>query len=121
VPDSGRAARQAALGTSDADLTGARTPLLIVSGDEDRFVPLGVARRIAERYDAPLHVAQGHGHFLFGEPGWETHAAAILDWIDRLPAAVRGGALATRSSAEAANSAPSARIDARNSSSTTSS
>ena len=66
VPDSGRAARQAALGTSDADLTVTRTPLLVVSGDEDRFVPLGVARRIAQRYDAPLLVAQRHGHFLFG-------------------------------------------------------
>jgi len=120
VPDSGRAARQAALGTSDADLRATRTPVLVVSGDEDRFVPLGVARRIAQRYDAPLHVAQGHGHFLFGEPGWETHAAAILDWIGQLPPAVRGGALATRSSTDPANLSSSDRIGARDSSSTTS-
>jgi len=119
VPDSGRAARQAALGTSDADLSATRTPLLVVGGDEDRFVPLGVARRIAQRYDAPLHVARGHGHFLFGEPGWETHAAAILEWIDQLPPAVRGGALATRSSTDPVNHTSPGRIGAQDSSSTT--
>lgn len=118
VPDSGRAARQAAVGASDADLSTTRTPLLVVSGDEDRFVPLGVARRLAQRYDAPLHVAQGHGHFLFGEPGWEVHAAAILDWIGKLPPAVRGGALATRSTTDPANHTPSDRIGAQDSSST---
>lgn len=113
VPDSGRAARQAALGTSDADLSATRTPLLVVSGDEDRFVPLSVARRIAQRYDAPLHIARGHGHFLFGEPGWETHATAILDWIGQLPPAVRGGALATRSSTDPTNQSTIPRIDSR--------
>src|SRR4051812_5939871 len=119
VADSGRAARQAALGTSDADLSVTRTPILVVSGDEDRFVPVGVARRIAQRYEAPLHVAHGHGHFLFGEPGWETHAAAILDWIGHLPPAIRGGALSTRSSTDPANQSPIGRIDARDSSSIT--
>jgi pimeloyl-ACP methyl ester carboxylesterase len=121
VPDSGRAARQAALGTSDADLSATRTPLFLVSGDEDRFVPLGVARRIAQRYDAPLHVARGHGHFLFGERGWEAHAAAILVWIGQLPAAVRGGALATRSSTDPANLTSIPRIDQRDTNSTASS
>lgn len=118
VPDSGRATRQAALGTSDADLSATRTPLLVVSGDEDRFVPLGVARRIAQRFDAPLHVAPGHAHFLFGEPGWEAHAAAILDWIGQLPPGVRGGALATRSSTDPANLTVVTRIGAQNSSPT---
>lgn len=118
VPDSGRAARQAAFGASDADLGATRTPLLVVSGDEDRFVPLGVARRLAQRYEAPLHVAKGHGHFLFGEPGWERHAATILDWIGRLPPAVRGGALATRSTTDPANLTPGDGIGAQDSSST---
>lgn len=89
VADSGRAARQAALGFSIGPASSVRAPILVVSGDRDRFVPLGVARRLASRYDAPLHVAVGHGHFLFGEPGWETHAAVMLDWIEALPRAVR--------------------------------
>jgi pimeloyl-ACP methyl ester carboxylesterase len=96
VPDSGRAARQAALGVFDADLRTSRTPLLVVSGNEDRFVPLGVARRIAQRYDAPLHVARGHGHLLLAEPGWEESATAMLDWLDALPPALRAPAHAVR-------------------------
>jgi pimeloyl-ACP methyl ester carboxylesterase len=88
VADSGRAARQAALGV-DIPAGAARAPQLVVSGDQDRFVPLGVARRIAARYGVRLHVARGHGHFLFAEPGWEEQAAVIMDWIDELPRAVK--------------------------------
>jgi hypothetical protein len=76
-----------------------------------------VAKRIAQRYDAPLHVAHGHGHFLFGEPGWESHAAAILDWIGQLPPAARGGALNTRSSTDPANLSSVPRIGTRDASS----
>jgi non-heme chloroperoxidase len=90
VPDSGRAARQAALGVYDVPVRSIRAPLLVVGAEYDRFVPLGVARSLARRYDAPLRVARGHGHFLFAEPGWETEVGAILDWIDTLPAPVRG-------------------------------
>lgn len=89
VADSGRAARQAALGVVDIPSGAARAPQLVVSGDQDRFVPLGVARRIAARYGAPLHIARGHGHFLFAEPGWEEHAGAMLDWIGTLPRSVK--------------------------------
>ncbi len=90
VPDSGRAARQVALGVYDIPLRSLRAPLLIVGAEHDRFVPIGAARKMARRYDAPLHVARGHGHFLFAEPGWESELGAILDWIDQLPAPVRG-------------------------------
>lgn len=90
VPDSGRAARQVALGVYDIPVRTVRAPLLVVGAEHDRFVPVNVARRLARRYDAPLQVARGHGHFMFAEPGWEIQVAAILDWIDALPAPVRG-------------------------------
>ncbi len=94
VPDSGRAARQTVLGVYDVPLRTLRAPLRVVGADRDRLVPLSVARRLARRYDAPLHVARGHGHFLFAEPGWEAQVSAVLDWIDALPAPVRGPASA---------------------------
>jgi pimeloyl-ACP methyl ester carboxylesterase len=62
-----------------------RVPLLVVSGDADRFVPLGVAQKIARRYKAPMLVARGHGHFLLSEPGWENQVRVVLDWLDALP------------------------------------
>jgi pimeloyl-ACP methyl ester carboxylesterase len=94
VRDSGRAARQAALGVYAVPVRSVRAPLLVVGAEHDRFVPVSVARRLARRYNASLHVARGHGHFLFAEPGWEGEVAAILDWIDRLPAPVREPAAA---------------------------
>jgi pimeloyl-ACP methyl ester carboxylesterase len=94
VPDSGRVARQVALGVYDVPLRSVRAPLLVIGADHDRFVPLSVARRLARRFDAPLRVARGHGHFLFAEPGWETELDAVLDWIDKLPAPARGPASA---------------------------
>ena len=89
VPDSGRAARQAALGVVAVPAAAVHVPLLVVSGDHDRFVPLGVARRIARRYSAPLQVATGHGHFLFAEPGWEAQVEAMLQWVATLPSHIR--------------------------------
>jgi pimeloyl-ACP methyl ester carboxylesterase len=85
VADSGRAARQAAIGVYTVPKRSMRVPLLVVSGDEDRFIPLGVAEKIARRYDAPLLVARGHGHFLLAEPGWEKQVRVILEWLDALP------------------------------------
>jgi pimeloyl-ACP methyl ester carboxylesterase len=92
VPDSGCAARQAALGVIDVPARDIRVPMLVVGGDADRFIPIGVTRRVAQRYGAPLHVARGHGHFLLAEPGWEEHATAVIDWIDALPPSIRGPA-----------------------------
>ena len=86
VADSGRAARQAALGKYAVPKRSVRVPLLVVSGEDDRFIPLEVARKIARRYDAPLLVARGHGHFLLSEPGWEEQVRVVLDWLDALPA-----------------------------------
>jgi pimeloyl-ACP methyl ester carboxylesterase len=82
IADSGRAARDAALGVHAVPAGSIDVPMLFVSGDQDRFIPLGVTTRVAKRFGAPLHVARGHAHFLFGEPGWEPHADAILDWMD---------------------------------------
>jgi pimeloyl-ACP methyl ester carboxylesterase len=94
VADSGRAARQAALGTSSVAKRSVRVPVLVVSGEDDRFVPLEVARKIARRYDAPLLVARGHGHFLLAEPGWEDQVRVVIDWLDALPHPSEPGASA---------------------------
>ncbi|MDB4898280.1 MAG: putative Alpha/beta hydrolase fold [Gemmatimonadetes bacterium] len=96
VSDSGRAARQAAFGAFAVPSRGLRTPLLVVAAEHDRFIPAGVAARVAHRYGAPLHLARGHGHFLFGEPGWEAHLSAMIDWMDAIPRAVRDAEGTTR-------------------------
>lgn len=89
VADSGRAARELALGVVELPPRKIRAPLLVVGAEHDRFIPVGVARRIAAHYHAPFHVATGHGHFLLSEPGWEREAGVVLDWIDALPRSIR--------------------------------
>ena len=95
VRDSGRASREIALGTYDIPPGAIRIPLLVMAADDDRFIPPGVSRRMAERYRAPFRMAEGHGHFLFSEPGWEAQAAVMLDWIDALPRTVGEAGVAT--------------------------
>ena len=85
VPDSGRVAREIAVGRFAVRPKDVRVPLLVIGSDDDRFVPPRVAERLAQRYHAPIYMAGSHGHFLFGEPGWERHAKVMLDWMDRLP------------------------------------
>ena len=89
VPDSGRAARQIALGIYRVPPRAIRAPMLVVGAEHDRFIPVGVARRIAAHYRSPFHVAPGHGHFMLAEPGWEREATFILNWIDALPRPIR--------------------------------
>jgi Lysophospholipase len=89
VPDSGRAAREIALGAFKVSASAVGIPMLVVGAEHDHFIPVGVSRRIASKYQAAFHVAQGHGHFLFAEPGWESEVGVILDWIDALPRSIR--------------------------------
>ena len=89
VPDSGRAAREIAVGQFKVPPQAVRVPMLVVGSELDRFIPVDVSRRIAARYDATFHVAAGHGHFLFAESGWQRDAGVVLDWIDALPRSIR--------------------------------
>jgi pimeloyl-ACP methyl ester carboxylesterase len=86
VPDSGRAGREMSFGAVRVDADRLREnvrKVLVVTSDDDRFVPQRVAQRIAQRYRAPLYVARGHGHLLQREPGWREPAEFIAGWLDR--------------------------------------
>ncbi len=111
VADSGRAAREMAIGTHDVPREAIHIPLLVVGSDDDRFIPPGVSRRVAQRYRARFHLAEGHGHFLFSEPGWEAQAAFMLDWIDSLPGTIRGAGVDASISPLRENLSPAPRVD----------
>jgi pimeloyl-ACP methyl ester carboxylesterase len=80
-PDSGRAARDIVLGALAVDARRVRCPMLVLAGDDDRFVPLRVVRRIAAKYGAPLRVMPGRAHLMMQEPGWEEPAREIERWL----------------------------------------
>ncbi len=89
TPDSGRAARQAALGIYRIPPRAVRAPLLVVAGDNDRFIPSRIAGKVARKYGGQLRIAPKRGHYFFGEPGWETEVSVMLNWIDGLPRVIR--------------------------------
>ena len=80
-PDSGRAGREIMVGAVAVDARRVRCPILVVTGDDDRFIPVGVARQVAAKYGAPLCVLRGRGHLMMQEPGWEAAAGEIERWL----------------------------------------
>jgi pimeloyl-ACP methyl ester carboxylesterase len=86
VADSGRAGREMSFGSVAVNANRVREnecPVLVVTSDDDRFVPAHIAQRVAERYHAPVFMSRGHGHLMLYEPGWNEGAAFIADWIRR--------------------------------------
>jgi pimeloyl-ACP methyl ester carboxylesterase len=93
VPDSGRAARQMTVFGVPVDRTRVNVPVLVVAGDEDRFIPYSRAERVAKRYAAPLRKAIGRGHMLIIEPGYEEICDWIAEWVrTTVPRPARRGA-----------------------------
>jgi pimeloyl-ACP methyl ester carboxylesterase len=83
VPESGRAARELALGSVQVDAERVRCPTLVVGAERDAITPAGVQRKIAAKYGATYQEAAGHAHMLMIEDGWERPFKAILAWLDR--------------------------------------
>ena len=84
VPESGRAARQMALGGIKVDPEGIRCPTLVVGAEDDRITPAVVQRKIAARYSSRYLEAPGHAHMLMLEDGWELVFKEILNWLDEV-------------------------------------
>ncbi|MCX7816908.1 MAG: alpha/beta hydrolase [Syntrophales bacterium] len=61
-------------------------PALTIVGSEDRLTPPALVRKIHERYrNVSTYIEfPHHSHMLIAEPGWETVAAAIVNWIESL-------------------------------------
>jgi pimeloyl-ACP methyl ester carboxylesterase len=81
VPDSGRAALQMSVLGVRVDRERVKVPVLVIAGDEDLFIPLSRGRRVAARYAAPIRVAEGRGHMLILEPGYEELCEWIAEWV----------------------------------------
>ena len=84
VPESGRAAREMALGGVAVDPAGIRCPTLVVGAEHDRITPAPVERKIAARYGSEYIEAAGHAHMLMLEEGWERPFGEVLTWLARV-------------------------------------
>lgn len=61
-------------------------PVLVLSGAEDRAVPSFTGRELARRYGerGTYQEVDGHAHFMFIEPGWESVADRCADWMSQV-------------------------------------
>jgi pimeloyl-ACP methyl ester carboxylesterase len=80
--ESGRAARELALGGLAVDAGAVRCPTLVVGAERDRITPAALQRRIAARYRAEYQEAVGHAHMLMLEDGWERPFKDMLAWME---------------------------------------
>lgn len=81
VPESGRAMRQLSITGVPVDASKVRCPVRAFAAERDLFVPPKTVAKIAKRYHAPLTTIPGHGHIVIQEPGWESLATSVADWI----------------------------------------
>ena len=81
VPESGRAAREMALGRIAIDPAGIRCPTLVLGTEHDRITPASVQRKIAARYGSKYLEAAGHAHLPMLETGGERLFAGVLEWL----------------------------------------
>ena len=81
VPESGRAAREMALGSIAVDPTAIRCPTLVLGAEHDRITPVSAQRKIAARYGSRYLEAAGHAHLVMLEEGWELPFAEVLGWL----------------------------------------
>jgi pimeloyl-ACP methyl ester carboxylesterase len=69
--------------TTAVDAARVRCPVLVMAGSQDKIVSAATARSIAQLYGrrAMFHLADGRGHLLPLELGWEELALVSADWM----------------------------------------
>jgi pimeloyl-ACP methyl ester carboxylesterase len=81
VPESGRAAREMALGRIAVDPGAIRCPTLVIGAEHDRITPASVQQKIAARYGSRYLAATGHAHLVMLEPGGDRVFGEVLSWL----------------------------------------
>ncbi len=86
VPESGRAMRELSITGVPVDAAKIRCPMQVFSAEHDRFVPPKIVAKIARRYRALLTTIPGRSHIVIQEPGWQSLAATVANWIEQVAA-----------------------------------
>jgi pimeloyl-ACP methyl ester carboxylesterase len=71
-----------------------RRPVLVLGGERDMVFPPHQVRRVARRWRAELEIIPGAGHAMILDHHWQSCAARILAWLQRLAAAAPTAAAA---------------------------
>jgi non-heme chloroperoxidase len=56
-------------------------PLLVLGAEHDALIPVSFVESTADYYGIQPEVFPGMGHGMMLEPGWETVAARVIEWL----------------------------------------
>jgi pimeloyl-ACP methyl ester carboxylesterase len=79
--ESGKVYRQLMLGTVKIDARKVRVPVYVAGGTEDRIISTALTRKTAHHYGVEPRLHAGRGHWIIGEPGWESLVDDVATWL----------------------------------------
>lgn len=80
-PESQHALWDMTLGVLPRPWMVARHPMLVLGAANDRLFSPSEVRRTAQAYEAPVHIEPDMAHAMMIEPGWQSVAERIRDWL----------------------------------------
>ena len=89
TPESKLLVRDATTDAAKIDFAGPHAPLLFIAGSTDNFIPASLNYANYKKYKHRDSITEyeefeGRNHYVLGQPGWEGHAAYILNWLSKL-------------------------------------
>ncbi|MBY8875855.1 lysophospholipase [Micromonospora sp. PLK6-60] len=82
-----RRAQWALLNPDEPEAAVGRPPVLVLGSPDDRVVPVSALNRAARRYESAPLLFPGLGHDMMLDARWREPVDAILDWLEKEPAA----------------------------------
>ncbi len=80
--ESGKVYRALMLGSVRVDARKVRVPVYVAGGTEDRIISTALTRKTARHYGVRPRIHERRGHWIIGEPGWETLVDDVATWLD---------------------------------------
>lgn len=56
-------------------------PALIISGTQDRIIPISAVKKTAKKYQTDFKEFKNHAHLITKEPDWEEVLKSIKNWL----------------------------------------
>jgi alpha-beta hydrolase superfamily lysophospholipase len=79
--ESGKVYRDLMLGSVKVDASKVRVPVYVAGGTEDRIIATGLTRKTAQHYGVEPRMHEGRGHWIIGEPGWQSLVDDVVTWL----------------------------------------
>jgi len=80
--ESGKVYRDLMFGSVKIDARKVLVPVYVAGGTEDRIISTGLTKRTARHYGVQPRLNEGRGHWIIGEPGWESLVDDVVTWLD---------------------------------------